>query len=142
MQRFSFMEHLGCAEPRPQYPCDHTDCEHAEWEKDYLILCEGCGGRFCKDHVRKIGAGPVGDLDFCERCAKCEKVPSSVDATPCGDRADFTCDRCGALLCAGDARGVEKINTKTGETKPVIVCRGMGCATEEKHIAYRGLEAA
>lgn len=118
MQRFSFMEHLGCAEPRPQFPCDHTDCEHAEWEKDYLTLCEGCQGRFCKEHVKKIG-----DLYACEKCCVCERMAGPVK---CGDPALFVCDNCGNFLCAGDARARTVVDQETGYVDASIVCRG-GC---------------
>lgn len=98
----------------PEYACAHPDCEtEKEWEQDRFALCEGCGSRFCKEHLKKVR-----DLDFCVTCAKCETCA-------CGDAAVEVCDDCGNILCAGHARTYER---GTGEDYKSGVRCSRGCA--------------
>lgn len=49
----------------PGFFCDHKGCEHAEYDRQDLLRCDGdCGKRYCAEHLTDVGDG----LRVCEAC--------------------------------------------------------------------------
>jgi hypothetical protein len=113
----------GEKEPEPGFRCTCRDCDQAFWEVEDMKKCEGCGQRFCDDHLE-----PIDEFFFCDDCARCERNHMvGGEVRKCGDPAKFCCARCGDLLCPGDTRTFNSYDPETGYGESGYVCRG-GCS--------------
>lgn len=85
--------------------CVLRECSAGSNDEADMKRCEGCGGRFCSEHIRKIG-----DESYCDACGVCVscKAPATQDG-PCG----LTCTI--AVVIAGDVYCCGRLAAGCGE---------------------------
>lgn len=115
-------------EPEPEFRCSQSECHKRSWDESDLPKCEGCGQKFCLDHLRKID-----DLPFCADCRVCAACDRPAVALREGVLVcDLQDHRLGVCVCCDcEGSGEHATGEKEADTGyPVTVqcgnCGGSG----------------